>query len=209
MISEGIVAALIGFLGAIIGAAIGLFGAIWIVSAGSSDKKASPNRIRSCGLIGLFSIIFALVGLVLGILFAPSIIRILNNSTSERNYSMNVPANQGWYDTGIQVTSGQSMTLAVSGEAQTAPNADASGPDGQMTICPDPTNTDVARIDCLMNDQPYGVLIGKVGEGELFRVGSTYMGRVTDSGNLYLAVNDNLTFFDDNSGGYNVRIIIR
>jgi hypothetical protein len=50
-------------------------------------------------------------------------------------------------------------------------------------------------------------LVGKIGEdGEPFLIGSNYTFTATTSGDLYLAVNDLLPYYDDNSGNYMVFI---
>jgi hypothetical protein len=58
-----------------------------------------------------------------------------------------------------------------------------------------------------MDGAPYGALVGKIGEdGEPFLIGSNYTFTATTSGDLYLAVNDLLPYYDDNSGNYMVFI---
>ena len=60
--SEGIIVALIGFAGAIIGASISAFGSI------AAAERKNGNSL-SCGLLGLISSIGALGGLILGSIF--------------------------------------------------------------------------------------------------------------------------------------------
>lgn len=57
-------------------------------------------------------------------------------------------------------------------------------------------------------DFPIGALVGKVGEdGEIFGVGSFSKRTLSDSGNIYLTVNDALNGFGDNSGSLAVQMI--
>jgi len=68
--SEGIVVALIGFAGAVLGAAIAGFAAI----AAAGTKKEGQTSL-SCGLLGLFASLGAAGGLVLGTLFGSTLIQ--------------------------------------------------------------------------------------------------------------------------------------
>jgi hypothetical protein len=68
--SEGIVVALIGFAGAVLGAAIAGFAAI----AAAGTKKEGQTSL-SCGLLGLFASLGAAGGLVLGALFGSTLIQ--------------------------------------------------------------------------------------------------------------------------------------
>ncbi|MGB9845761.1 MAG: family 16 glycoside hydrolase [Methanothermobacter tenebrarum] len=68
--SEGIVVALIGFAGAVLGAAIAGFAAITAAGA----KKEGQTSL-SCGLLGLFASLGAAGGLVLGALFGSTLIQ--------------------------------------------------------------------------------------------------------------------------------------
>ena len=64
--SEGVIVALIGFVGAILGAAIAGFATI--AAAGIKGKGESPSSI-SCGMLGLLASLGAAGGLVLGAFF--------------------------------------------------------------------------------------------------------------------------------------------
>lgn len=68
--SEGITVALIGFAGAVLGAAIAGFAAI----AAAGAKKEGQTSL-SCGLLGLFASLGAAGGLVLGALFGSTLIQ--------------------------------------------------------------------------------------------------------------------------------------
>ena len=120
-----------------------------------------------------------------------------------------LPAKAGWMDSGIDVTAGTELTITAYGEAATAdlnwyPNS-FSGPDGQDGLgCGD---YEVAPPPCALDYGPYGALVGKIGnDGEPFFIGANFTFTPTVSGELYLAVNDNLGFYEDNSGAYGIFI---
>jgi hypothetical protein len=118
-------------------------------------------------------------------------------------------ANAGWAATGFFVEEGQEVTITAHGRALTAPinffgPGSISGPNGQVGVfglCP---NTDPSP-PCAMENAPCGALVGKIGEdGEPFFIGSDLTFTAATSGELYLAVNDLLPFYDDNRGNYMV-----
>lgn len=118
-----------------------------------------------------------------------------------------VPADAGWFDTGITVTVGDTLTFVARGQALTGPLRDypdaRSGPDGQITDC---TMFDGVS-PCAMDSVPYGALIGKIGaDGTPFLIGSGATISPAAGGTLYLAVNDNLPFYADNHGRYVVTL---
>lgn len=104
---------------------------------------------------------------------------------------------QPWVGTGIQVDDGDLIT--ASGAAITTLDyvryGSVSGPDGQPIDC----STQLGSA-CLVPGAPYGALIGKVG-ATVFVIGADYtVAGLT--GELELAVNDNLAYYEDNRGGY-------
>jgi hypothetical protein len=114
-----------------------------------------------------------------------------------------LPANMEWMDSGFDVTAGQSVTITAFGNALTGPLKDYpdahSNPDGQITNC----SLIVPGHDCA----PYGALIGRIGvSGTPFLIGSSFTFTPSVSGDLYLAVNDNLFDYVDNHGNFIVFI---
>lgn len=120
-------------------------------------------------------------------------------------------ANKIWQDTGINVQQGQTLNVTASGSINTwggNPIGDTPNPNGQTQneSCPSTGNLP----DCLINGELYGTLIGKIGKnGTPFRIGAENKIPVSTSGNLYLAVNDDEPYFDDNSGTYSVLITVK
>lgn len=69
--SEGVVIALIGFVGAILGAAIAGFATV----AAAGIKNGRSHSSISCGIIGLLASLGAALGLILGAYFGESLVR--------------------------------------------------------------------------------------------------------------------------------------
>jgi hypothetical protein len=110
--------------------------------------------------------------------------------------TVQVPANQAWIDTGIDVNVGDKVAFQASGEVTFGRSAGmTAGPDGNGSVhnarYPDPS-------------APVGALIGRVGQkGKPFGIGSqTQPLPMPASGRLYLGVNDNE--LGDNSGAFTV-----
>lgn len=111
--------------------------------------------------------------------------------------AVRVEGNQPWTDTGVTVKKGDHIAFRSTGQIQfwqaTGENA---GPDG---------NDSVRRLDYPVNAMPVGGLIGKVGNGAAFPIGSNAQPIVMPAGGrLMLGVNDNL--WSDNSGYFSVVI---
>lgn len=119
-----------------------------------------------------------------------------------------VPANVEWVSTGIWLESGQTVYLSAQGLAITGPInqyfGSRSGPAGQIWNlgC---GQYEGAPPPCALNDAPYGALVGRVGpDGQPFLIGDASAFISPASGNLYMAVNDNLSFYNDNLSGFTV-----
>ena len=115
-----------------------------------------------------------------------------------------VAGDAGWFATGLTFTAGESVSFTTHGQAMTGPLADYpeahSNADGQTFIC---TVTEFPFEPCALEGAPYGALVGKFGaSGTPFLIGSSFSGSATESGELFLAVNDNLPYYSDNFGGF-------
>ena len=100
-------------------------------------------------------------------------------------FVITVPADILWVDTGIDVNPSQTISIVSTGDVNTWGGADISNSaaDGQLPyIC--------EREDCAMKDVNFGALVGRINEGETFRVGTSFVLVPTTSGRLYLTVND-------------------
>lgn len=119
-----------------------------------------------------------------------------------------VPADVEWVSTGIFMEEGQTVSLFTQGLVITGtPNiykGSKSGPNGQVWNlgC---GQYEGAPPPCALDNAPYGALVGRVGPfGEPFLIGGAPTFVSPASGNLYLAVNDNLGFYSDNLSGFTV-----
>ncbi len=64
---------------------------------------------------------------------------------------------------------------------------------------------DGAPPPCALDDAPYGALVGKVGvDGQAFLIGDAQHFQAPAAGDLFLAVNDNLMYYEDNRGGFTI-----
>lgn len=135
--------------------------------------------------------------------------------------NVNVPGDAGWVDTGIQVTSGQTISIKALGYVHSAPipqfhipgiSKPASGPAGQTTgqLCGDteaslPPDV-IAQIGhCAFGDAYFGELVGRVGN-TTFAIGDVASFVAPATGTLELAVNDFVLTYFDNNGTYTVKI---
>ncbi len=124
---------------------------------------------------------------------------------------VSVRSDISWQDSGLFVQAGQTLHIIASGSINTwggNPIGYSPNPNGQTqhSACPSEGNVE----DCLINAELYGTLIGKIGEnGTPFRIGAENKFPVTTSGNLFLAINDDEPYMEDNSGIYSVSITVK
>jgi len=110
-------------------------------------------------------------------------------------YTVKVPANQEWTDTGIDLVKGQKVRLAVSGRVRISATQEV-GPEG----------IEQADPDKLMPHHPSGGVIAVIGDDndEFLFIGPAAEIVAHRSGRLFLMVNDGSP--KDNSGEFLVRI---
>jgi hypothetical protein len=117
-------------------------------------------------------------------------------------YTASVPANVLWFNTGIKIFKGQYVTIQAAGIVNTWGGRGISNSDagGQATyVCDDP--------GCPMRGALYGELIGRLGVGTPFRVGTNFDFTAPGPGALFLSVND--YWFKDNLGEFNVTVTVK
>lgn len=108
-----------------------------------------------------------------------------------------VPANQPWTDTGITVARGQRVQFNATGDIMIASGA-SSGVGGSPAVTVPGGRYPVAGA-------PVGALIGKVGNGAPFLIGTNSQPiQMPSIGRLMLGVNDD--HFADNSGSFSVSV---
>jgi hypothetical protein len=106
-----------------------------------------------------------------------------------------VQANQQWNDAGLTVKKGDRVSFSTSGQISYGQGMTA-GPDGNGTL---------RRPDYPVAAMPVGGLIGRVGNGTPFPIGSNSAPIVMpNDGRLMLGVNDNE--LGDNSGAFTVTV---
>jgi len=142
--------------------------------------------------------------LIIAALLIPTSMAYATSPQSASHFRLQ--ANAGWVDSGVDVEANQQLTITAYGRAITAPinvydSSTVSGPEGQINICP---NYEGAP-SCAMENAPYGALVGKIGvDGDPFYIGSYLIFTPTETGDLYLAVNDLLPYYADNYGNYTI-----
>jgi hypothetical protein len=106
-----------------------------------------------------------------------------------------VPARQRWTATGLTVRRGETLTVSATGEIRFAANADSkASANGSGERAPDNP----------LPNATTGALIGRVGDGQAFAVGSQTSFQAPAAGQLFLGVND--TNLDDNDGSFQVQV---
>ena len=120
-------------------------------------------------------------------------------TTGTAGRQVTVDAARGWVDTGVDVRSGDVITVDASGTVTLSDNAsDTAEPGGSR-----PGRR--ANSAPLPNESA-GALIARVDNGAPMIVGSRRSITANESGRLYLSVNDD--FFDDNRGAFRVTIAV-
>jgi hypothetical protein len=102
-----------------------------------------------------------------------------------------------WIDSGITIQKNDEIKIVVSGSIDFG--GVQSGPDGSPDLEPGLG---------VLPTAPYGALLGKIGSGEPFIVGSLYQSTAQSDGVLMLLVNDVPDQYNDNSGVFVATITI-
>ena len=109
-----------------------------------------------------------------------------------------VPGTTAWTDTGVDVD-GEVLTILGSGTVDNNVSDDIeSNPDG----LPGTTNGNSSVLKCAL----HAALLGRIGDGDPFLVGSYYSRQATAAGRLHLGINDSI--LTDNGGKYSAAIIL-
>jgi len=139
-----------------------------------------------------------------GLIFGTCVLAFCLTScrSGNRGVTLDIPAKNMWFDTGLDVTN---KTVQIKYESGTWSNDGAAqhSCDGEGFI-PDAQDFRDVIPKLLVSNAPLGSLVGKT-NGEPFFVGNLYEGRA-GAGHLFLSINDKPDSFDDNSGS--VRIVV-
>jgi hypothetical protein len=119
-----------------------------------------------------------------------------------RELSTTVQAFSDWQNTGIYVSAGQTLRITATGTWSHGIEGVCCGPN------PFDANGYRDKYDphALLPAQRVGSLIGRIGNGGYFFVGTDFQITSTQSGNLQLIINDVIGSFGDNSGELAVNI---
>lgn len=105
---------------------------------------------------------------------------------------------ESWTGANLQIQNGDSLRVEASGIIDHG--GPKCGPDGNPSITPNGDATiPVAR---------WGALIGKIGAGDPFIIGSFYQGTALNSGDLKFLINDTPGSYADNYGHFQLRITL-
>lgn len=112
-----------------------------------------------------------------------------------------VPASACWMNSGVEVKTGQTVTITASGIVNTWGGNEISNgdPNGQpKNMC--------GAIECPLQGANYGALIGRLEDLKSFLVGTDFQLTATKDGQLYFTVND--WECGDNSGEFELTITV-
>lgn len=131
---------------------------------------------------------------------APDTVGTTGRTAGSRDSSVVVVnANERWVDTGIDLQSGDSLTIRSEGSVRLSGNFNDSST---------PAGANRRAENAPMPNHPAGALIARVGNGAPIFIGDNTGARnVTSGGRLYLSVNDD--HLADNSGQYRVTVVVR
>lgn len=119
-----------------------------------------------------------------------------SSSTTMPANSITVPGNVAWTPTGVAIAGQTTLAVAATGDILIAPNI-SSGIAGNVGQAP-------PNAQYPVRNAPGGALIGRVGNGAPFLIGSTDRVTVRGSGMLMVGINDdNVT---DNTGNFTVSV---
>jgi hypothetical protein len=172
----------------------------------TSEKEIS-GHIKAAYIAGAFALLGAIIGglfLILNTLVNNGVI-VPPTNTETTMFTVTVPSNVYWFKTSIPIKAGQHITMQVTGTANTwggTPQGN-SDPNGNLVplLCDDDA--------CVLKNINYGVLVGKIGDGNPFKIGAyTEMVSVT-SGEIQFVVNDKEGYYFDNLGEFEIKLSIR
>jgi eukaryotic-like serine/threonine-protein kinase len=115
---------------------------------------------------------------------------------------LTLPGATQWLDTGVSLNAGDGFGIRASGTIYINPALTAESPDG------DPNCTQAggpaAATEFPDPDATCYSLIGRIGDGTPFEIGSAAQLVAATAGELYIEINDN--YYPDNTGSWDVRI---
>lgn len=130
-------------------------------------------------------------------------------SNDQPQYYYSINAVDGWTNTGLYITSGQSLEITyVSGAWSACSAADCGGyldANGSSTIGGGSANS-LMYPDNIISGCYHGALIARIGDGEPFCINNSFYDYIYSDGELLLSINDAVT--SDDSGEISIGISI-
>ncbi len=116
-----------------------------------------------------------------------------------------VASNVQWTDTGIALQAGQRFTIRATGKI----SIQAAEPNKPLKLFTAIGNSRSRCNDaaCALPKTATGLLIGRVGDGPVFRIGVSGSFKASSTGALLLGIND--ISFEDNGGEFAVTVVVR
>ena len=172
----------------------------------TTDRSADGTRVisrRKNRLVRLILILCSLPGFSLG---------VSAEEDRERLLRINVPANQNWVNTRAEIIAGKTLTVAAAGTIEVTRPGRASlvsvlGPEGTFHFLDEESRLWFPLPAAGAGPAPAYALIGRLGEnGRPFYVGRNHSVLATESGELWLGINDDVC--RDNKGQFSASIRI-
>jgi len=113
--------------------------------------------------------------------------------------AVTVSSQTQWTPTGITVRRGEWVTFSTTGDVKI-------GGEGNPTANADGVTTGARAPDSPVAAAPAGALVGKIGNGAAFVIGSRNRVQMTAAGQLFLGVNDG--HLQDNEGSFQVQVAL-
>jgi len=117
-----------------------------------------------------------------------------------RSMRFTLPANQTWFDTGIDLEPSEVLAIEVTGHW-------SNGGDDPQRITASGFD-DFYHPNAIDSSSPFASLIGSLGNGDIFMVGSSRSRTIRDHGKLFLSMNDVPGTFRDNTGTLTVDVLV-
>lgn len=168
---------------------------------GNGDLKTVSVAGCTCPPARLLSILIILLGAAAG---------LSADDASENFRRVTVPVSQNWVNTHVQVVAGRTLTIEAGGSVQIARPGRAKrvsvlGPEGTFQFFDEESRHWFPLPAAGAGPAPVYALIGRLGEnGRPFYVGSMHSVLPTESGELWLGINDDVC--DKNTGEFSALI---
>jgi hypothetical protein len=167
----------------------------------SRGFKSESSRTRT----GYAMSIVAATAMVFAGMFAA----LASTPAGAASVTMSVNPLQEFTDTGVLLTAGESVSVSATGAVQIRSGGTSETPAGEGTVSADGTvcsSTGTSGPVFPLPNQACWSLIGQVGSGVIFEVGTHLSFTAPNSGEFYLGINDNV--LGDNSGSWSATITV-